>query len=132
MFSGITGRRFLWFGRICPAYVGMHDGQLPWANVGRMRSTGMDGTASYSQEIGEVTLTARGNFTFSRTKVLEYDEAVNALDYQKTRDIVGDRPRDYRLSVCLKMNAISPIVPDRLSEMCFPVISNIRMSMGMV
>lgn len=68
-----------------PAYVGMHDGQLPWANVGRMRSTGMDGTASYSQEIGEVTLTARGNFTFSRTKVLEYDEAVNALDYQKTQ-----------------------------------------------
>lgn len=68
-----------------PAYVGMHDGQLPWANVGRMRSTGMDGTASYSQEIGEVTLTARGNFTFSRTKVLEYDEAVNTLDYQKTQ-----------------------------------------------
>lgn len=56
-----------------------------WANIGRMESYGMEGVASYSDKIGEVSFTVRGNFTYQNTNVLEHDEADNALYYQMTR-----------------------------------------------
>ena len=66
-----------------PMFVGVHPGQKPWGNVGRMKSMGFDGTTSYSQKIGEVQLTLRGNFTFSKSEILDYDEAMNARPYQQ-------------------------------------------------
>ncbi|OJV33282.1 MAG: SusC/RagA family protein [Bacteroidales bacterium 36-12] len=56
-----------------------------WANIGEMESYGIEGVASYSDKIGEVNYTLRGNFTFATTNVIEHDEADNALYYQMTR-----------------------------------------------
>lgn len=50
--------------------------QRPWANVGSMRSEGIDGNFGYTQRIGkDFIFTLRGNFTYARNKILEYDEA---------------------------------------------------------
>ena len=56
---------------------------LPWANVGSMLSWGMDGNFSYSQKFGkDWQATVRGNFTFSRNKVLNYEESDVHYPYQ--------------------------------------------------
>ena len=69
-----------------PGTVGLEgDGQRPWGNVGKMENKGLDGTFSYNQKIGEVALTVRGNLTYARTNVLDFDEAASALPYQMTK-----------------------------------------------
>jgi len=47
----------------------------PSANVGKVRSTGFDGNVAFKQDIGNVSLTVRGNFTYSNklTKYSGYD-----------------------------------------------------------
>ena len=57
----------------------------PWANVGKMLNKGVDGTLKYSHQFGDFFLTVRGNLTYSKTEVLDYDEAANALYYQMTK-----------------------------------------------
>lgn len=57
----------------------------PWANVGQMVNKGVDGTMAYTRQFGEVTLTVRGNMTYSKTEVIDYDEAANAKYYQMTK-----------------------------------------------
>ncbi|MDD3079947.1 MAG: TonB-dependent receptor [Paludibacter sp.] len=66
---------------LMPYSTGLQD-LRPWANIGEMKSHGMDGVASYSDKIGKVNFTLRGNFTYATTDVLNYDEADNALWYQ--------------------------------------------------
>jgi TonB-linked SusC/RagA family outer membrane protein len=56
----------------------------PWANIGKMENRGFDGQFNYNQKFGEVDLTMRGNVTYTRNKVLEYDEEANALPYKLT------------------------------------------------
>lgn len=77
-----------------PGTVGL-DGKTPWANVGRMNSKGVDGNASYSHQIGKVNVTVRGNWTFSKSDVLEFDEAANAEYYQMTRGYRYGQTRGY-------------------------------------
>ena len=67
-----------------PFAVGLLEDQKPWANVGVMESKGLDGTVSYSNRLGAVDFTLRGNFTYSTSDVLDYDEAANSLYYQQT------------------------------------------------
>ena len=67
-----------------PYSTGLQDLQ-PWANIGEMESKGADGQGSYTSKIGNVSFTLRGNFTYARTDVLNYDEADNALPYQMTK-----------------------------------------------
>jgi len=67
----------------------------PWANVGRMESKGMDGNFLASHRIGNVDLTLRGNITYTKTKVLEYDEEANAYPYQKTEGYRWLQQRGY-------------------------------------
>jgi TonB dependent receptor. len=67
-----------------PYSTGLQDLQ-PYANIGEMVSKGIDGLASYSDKIGEVGFTLRGNFTYAETEVLNYDEADNAKAYQMTK-----------------------------------------------
>lgn len=69
---------------LMPYSTGLQDLQ-PWANIGQMMSTGMDGLFSYTDKIGKVNFTLRGNFTYATTDVLNYDEADNALWYQMTK-----------------------------------------------
>ena len=52
-----------------------------WGNVGKMKSWGSDGTISYTKKFGDVTLEARGNFTFTRDKILDYDEVSPRYPY---------------------------------------------------
>jgi hypothetical protein len=61
------------------------NGAAPWANVGKMENGGIDGTFAYNDKFGEVNITLRGNFTYAKTKVLNYDEASNAVPYQMTK-----------------------------------------------
>lgn len=64
-----------------PYSTGLQD-LRPWANIGQMESKGVDGVLSYSDRIGQVSFTLRGNFTYAKTEVINRDEADNALPYQ--------------------------------------------------
>ncbi len=56
---------------------------MPWANVGKMKSWGIDGNISYTETFNEDTyLTVRANFTKSDNKILEYEESVKLYPYQ--------------------------------------------------
>ena len=68
-----------------PGTVGLSGGQIPWANVGKMENMGFDGTMAYSDKIGDVSYTLRGNITYSNTNVIDYDEAANELNYKMTK-----------------------------------------------
>jgi TonB-linked SusC/RagA family outer membrane protein len=52
-----------------------------WGNVGKMRSWGSDGTASYTRKFGDFSMEVRGNFTFTRDKIIDYDEVVPRYPY---------------------------------------------------
>ncbi|MDR1865776.1 MAG: TonB-dependent receptor [Bacteroidales bacterium] len=63
-----------------PAYVGLI--QMPFGNVGRMRSFGADGNASYTHELNkDMSVTVRGNFTYSRNEVQNWEEQYLDYDY---------------------------------------------------
>lgn len=48
--------------------------QMPWQNFGEVKNSGFDASLVLNHTIGEVHLSARGNFTFARNKIVEYDE----------------------------------------------------------
>lgn len=52
-----------------------------WGNVGRMKSWGSDGTASFTKKLGDFNVEVRGNFTFTRDKILDYDEVIPRYPY---------------------------------------------------
>lgn len=57
----------------------------PWANVGKMESKGFDGQIKFIQKVADVEFTMRGNITYARNEVLEYDEQANSLPYTMTQ-----------------------------------------------
>ena len=54
----------------------------PKANVGAVSSRGFDGNFSYNDKFGDVGLTVRGNITYSKNRIDEYDEENNVYPYQ--------------------------------------------------
>ena len=48
--------------------------QMPWQNFGVVKNHGVDASINLNQQVGQVKLSARGNFTFARNKIVEYDE----------------------------------------------------------
>ncbi len=54
----------------------------PKANVGSVRSRGFDGNFSYNDKFGDVGVTVRGNITYSKNEIGEYDEENNVYPYQ--------------------------------------------------
>lgn len=64
---------------------GLTNAAQPWANIGKMENMGFDGQFNYNQKIDQVDITMRGNITYTRNKVLEYDEEANALPYKMTQ-----------------------------------------------
>lgn len=56
----------------------------PWANVGKMESKGIDGNFMYHEKIGQVDFTVRGNLTYTKNEIIEYDEQMNSFTYQMT------------------------------------------------
>ncbi len=56
---------------------------MPWANVGKMKSWGIDGHISYTQPFNKDTyLMVRANYTKSNSKVLQFEEPVKLYPYQ--------------------------------------------------
>ncbi|MEC3879716.1 SusC/RagA family TonB-linked outer membrane protein [Parapedobacter sp. 10938] len=63
-----------------PEYVGVISN--PYANVGRMRSTGADGNISYNTQVNEdFGFTVRGNFTYSKNVVQNWEQAYMEYSY---------------------------------------------------
>lgn len=54
----------------------------PWANVGSVTSEGFDGHFRYEDKFGPVTLTVRGNMTYSKNTIGNYDVENNVYPYQ--------------------------------------------------
>ena len=48
--------------------------QMPWQNFGIVKNQGMDASMTLNQQIGKVKLSARGNFTFARNEIVEFDQ----------------------------------------------------------
>ncbi|SHF93783.1 TonB-linked outer membrane protein, SusC/RagA family [Mariniphaga anaerophila] len=63
-----------------PSYVGVTSN--PYANVGRMKSTGADGNISYTTDITpNFGITLRGNFTYSKNIVQNWEQAYLEYPY---------------------------------------------------
>ena len=54
----------------------------PKANVGETKAQGFDGNFALKQKIGNVDLTVRGNITYSKNEILEYDEENTIYSYK--------------------------------------------------
>jgi len=67
----------------------------PWANVGKMESKGIDGNFMLQQTVGKIDFTLRGNMTYAKTKILEYDEEANSYPYQRTEGFRLSQERGY-------------------------------------
>jgi TonB-linked SusC/RagA family outer membrane protein len=64
-----------------PGYAGLSNN--PYGNVGRMVSWGSDGNASYTFNINkDLSLTLRGNYTFARNKILNYEKLYEEYPYK--------------------------------------------------
>jgi TonB-linked SusC/RagA family outer membrane protein len=63
-----------------PAIAGLST--IPYVNIGSTLNHGFDATIEYQQKIGEVNVTARGNFTYNRNRLLNNDEPDWEYKYQ--------------------------------------------------
>lgn len=63
-----------------PAIVGITT--IPYVNIGETLNQGIDANLEYTQKVGNVFLTARGNFTFNRNKLINNDEPDWEYKYQ--------------------------------------------------
>ncbi|GAE21603.1 TonB-dependent receptor [Bacteroides pyogenes] len=48
--------------------------QMPWQNFGIVKNQGVDASVMIHEQIGQVKLSARGNFTFARNEIVEFDQ----------------------------------------------------------
>lgn len=64
-----------------PDYIGAVN--MPYGNVGKMKSYGSDGNFTFSHPINtKMSFTLRGNFTYSRNKIQNWEQAEQKYDYQ--------------------------------------------------
>lgn len=68
----------------------------PWQNFGKVQNQGVEMSMNLNQQIGKLKLSARGTFTFTRNKVLEYDELPQKYDYQA---VTGTRVNENTLYI---------------------------------
>lgn len=76
-----------------PQIAGLGHWNLPRANIGEVKSQGVDGNFKYEQRFGEVGVTVRGNMTYSKNEILEYDEENNIYGYKNMRGYRVDQVR---------------------------------------
>lgn len=78
-----------------PEYVGVVSN--PFANVGKMKSTGADGNISYIQNIStDFGFTIRGNFTYSRNVVQNWEQAYLEYPYLEYNNFPYNSIRGYQ------------------------------------
>jgi len=64
-----------------PDYVGLTN--LPYGNVGKMKSWGSDGNFSYTHNLSkDMSFTIRGNYTFTQNKIVNYEKTYDKYPYQ--------------------------------------------------
>lgn len=63
-----------------PAIAGLST--VPYTNIGKTKNQGFDASLEYDHKIGEVSLTARANFTYTRNELLNNDEPDWQYKYQ--------------------------------------------------
>ncbi|MDR1859313.1 MAG: TonB-dependent receptor [Bacteroidales bacterium] len=64
-----------------PDYIGAVN--MPYGNVGKMRSYGSDGNVSYMQPINrDMSFTLRANYTYSRNEIQNWEQAEQRYPYQ--------------------------------------------------
>ena len=75
--------------RFLPTTVGLeywdagdNNWNYPKANVGSVKSRGFDGNFRYEERFGNLNVTVRGNMTYSKNEIGEYDEENNVYPYQ--------------------------------------------------
>lgn len=59
--------------------------QMPWQNFGIVKNHGVDASLTLNQKIGQVNLSARGNFTFARNEIIEYDQVPQVYPWLEKR-----------------------------------------------
>jgi TonB-linked SusC/RagA family outer membrane protein len=74
-----------------PQMVGLESN--PNANVGAVRTKGIDGRFAIKRKFGEVNLTVRGNLTYSKNEILERDEENNVYPYQMDKGYRVDQAK---------------------------------------
>lgn len=78
-----------------PEYVGVISN--PFANVGRMKSSGADGNISYSTDITpDLGFTVRGNFTYSKNSVQNWEQAYLEYPYLEYNGFPYNSIRGYQ------------------------------------
>lgn len=70
--------------------------QMPWQNFGIVSNKGVDASITINQQIGEVKLSARGNLTFARNKIIECDEIPQAYPWMER---TGTRLNSWQLYI---------------------------------
>lgn len=55
------------------------------ANVGKTETKGFDGNFKFEDRFGDVNVTVRGNMTYSKGKIIDYDEENSVYPYQMNR-----------------------------------------------
>lgn len=63
-----------------PNIIGLH--AQPWANYGIQDNYGIDGSVRFSKSLGDWRLSAMGNFTFARNRIVRTDDVPYEYDYQ--------------------------------------------------
>lgn len=77
-----------------PAYVGLVS--MPYGNVGSMKSWGGDGNFEYFQKVNrDFSFTLRGNFTLSKNKILNWEEANQPYRYLERNGYANNVQRGY-------------------------------------
>ncbi len=78
-----------------PDYAGLIT--MPFGNVGKMKSYGADGNASFTHPFNkETSFTVRGNFTYSKNNVQNWEEANPKYPYQEASDYPLGTIRGYQ------------------------------------
>lgn len=74
-----------------PDYVGLIS--TPSANVGAVRSRGIDGNFTVKHQFNKVNVTLRGNITLSKNEILDRDEEESVYPYQMQKGYRVDQTR---------------------------------------
>ena len=78
-----------------PEYAGLVT--LPYGNIGKMRSYGSDGNASYIFDFNKNTsFTIRGNYTYTKNNVINWEEANPKFPYQENSGYPYEALRGYQ------------------------------------
>lgn len=54
----------------------------PYVNIGKMNSSGFEGDVSYTHQIPQGSATIRGNMTYARNEIVDYEEALQIYPYK--------------------------------------------------